>query len=406
VLFRSRNLAILSHGTTPLLGDQNLELSDATPGKPSQREDLRTPNPLATPRSMPFSITSPRGPVTPGTPASSSVYGRTPVRDAMTINNQDYIAAMAASEAQRVNAIRSALRDGFTKLPKPQFEYGTELPPDEDVDMADDTENPNPSNEDAEDVARRRQEERIRREQAALKARSQVLQRNLPRPRVVNKQQSALPGQLTALQQADELIKAEMQALIAWDAFQHPVPGSGGRVGSTAAPPKIPKEELVAAVALIEQELKATVNPKDEDVEKAWLDTIDEFVFVPSQKRYARHSAISRPQHVTAVQQSFELIRSQMVNDTKRAVKLEQRLQLLTGGYQNIATQTVSDIDNLHIQLDQAYLEFACFSALADQEAISAQRRLSEATSRVQALRKEEKELQKTYATLRVTLDV
>ncbi len=135
LLNEARNLAILSSGATPLKGDHNETLADVSKdSRPSQRDDLRTPNPLATPRSMPFSVTSPRGPVTPGTPASgiSGAYGRTPVRDAMTINNPDYMAAMAASEAQRANAIRDALRDGFSKLPKPQFEYGAELPADAD----------------------------------------------------------------------------------------------------------------------------------------------------------------------------------------------------------------------------------------------------------------------------------
>eukprot|EP00301_Raphidiophrys_heterophryoidea_P018559 c3558_g1_i1.p1 GENE.c3558_g1_i1~~c3558_g1_i1.p1 ORF type:complete len:787 (+),score=191.98 c3558_g1_i1:63-2423(+) len=407
LLNEARNLAILSQGATPLQGDHNVDLKDtqANGARPSQRDDLRTPNPLASPRSMPFSITSPRGPVTPGTPASGA-YGRTPVRDAMTINNPDYMAAVAASEAQRVNAIRAALKDGFTKLPKPQFEYGAELPA-EDAQFDDDSDSTQmPVKEDAEDAARRKLEERRRREETMLKARSQVLQRDLPRPRMVNKQQPPSTGQPTASQQADELVKAEMQSLLMWDAFQFPVPGGGSRNTSAVSPAKIPKSELDAAADLIEQEMSASTQPNSDVFEKAWLDTIDEFVFVPSQKRYARVSAISRQHHVAAVQQTFELLRTQMVNDTKRAVKLEQKLDKLTDGYKKLATKTLAEIDYLHVQLDQATLELACFSALTEQESISAQRRLAEVTGRVKALRDEEIELQKIYATLRVTLGI
>jgi pre-mRNA-splicing factor CDC5/CEF1 len=130
LLNEARNLAILSSGATPLMGDQNLPLAPTTftGGVTPKQLDIRTPNPLATPSRI-AAMTTPRGMMTPGTPAS--IVGRTPVRDAMGINSSDSIDHFS-SERQQALAIREQVRAGLASLPQPVNEYGAEMPADED----------------------------------------------------------------------------------------------------------------------------------------------------------------------------------------------------------------------------------------------------------------------------------
>jgi pre-mRNA-splicing factor CDC5/CEF1 len=93
-----------------------------------------------------------------------------------------------------------------------------------------------------------------------------------------------------------------------------------------------------------------------------------------------------------------------MVADTKTAMKLEKRLKITTGGYQQITTKLLTRSEELYTQLDQAQLELRCFSALATQEGISIQRRTEELTSLVRTVRDKETDLQRQYANLRMQL--
>eukprot|EP00299_Pterocystis_sp_00344_P018489 c9227_g1_i1.p1 GENE.c9227_g1_i1~~c9227_g1_i1.p1 ORF type:complete len:776 (+),score=222.31 c9227_g1_i1:157-2484(+) len=393
LLNEARNLVALSNTTTPLEGDVNVPLapSDFTSTTPRPSTAVtQTPNPLLTPRGTQQGMATPRGFMTPGTPAS--MVGRTPVRDVMGINPSG---EMAEQERAQAIAIRNRLRQGLASLPTPQNEYGVEIP----EDMLDDPEDEQGLEEDAEEIEKRRKARKFEMEQKELKKRSQVLQRNLPRPRVVNSQPPPQSSDRTLLQQADDLIRTEANLLIMSDAYRYPVPGGPKNVRPVAAP-EVPENEIAAAQAMISAELDSHSYPSEEEFEKIWNETIDEFIFVPAQKRYVRISAVSRPDRLAAQQQVFELIRTQMVNDTKRAMKLENKLKILTGGYQHLATKHLAQAEEQYTTLDQSRLELSCFSSLAAQEAVSMQRRKQELTEWVQKVRDRENELQKEYAKL------
>eukprot|EP00298_Acanthocystis_sp_HF-20_P012865 c20098_g1_i1.p1 GENE.c20098_g1_i1~~c20098_g1_i1.p1 ORF type:complete len:785 (+),score=399.26 c20098_g1_i1:76-2430(+) len=392
----ARNLAILNQGATPLKGDENVPLtpSNFSTSLP-KHEPIRTPNPLATPQSQmygangtPFSKAS----MTPGTPAS--IAGKTPVRDMMNINDP------ATSDIySRGSSVKSALRDALSRLPAPQYEYDTELPSQIDDEEMEETR----MEEDAEEKLKRAEQDRKKKEEEMMKQRSMTLQKNLPRPKVVNKQPD-VQGKRTNEQQVEDLIKMEVQQLLLFDAYKYPVVGTQNSKKNVVVLEKFNENEIAAAQNMIANELINYTSLFQEsgkqEFQKAWEDTIDEFMFVPSQKRYARTSAISRPDHVAALQQQFELIRNQMVSLTNTAMKLEKKLKITTGGYQSINEKFLNEVDDLHAQIDQANLELHCFNALSKQEEISIQRRLGALSQAVSQLKEEEKQLQTKYSQL------
>ncbi len=104
---------------------------------------------------------------------AASQYGKTPIRDELGLNDPDNLAIGSSKQAERARQARmnSELRSGLANLPKPQNEYEIRVPEAEeegDEDMAE------PMEEDAADVAARRQALQKAREEAELRKRSQV----------------------------------------------------------------------------------------------------------------------------------------------------------------------------------------------------------------------------------------
>ena len=104
---------------------------------------------------------------------AASQYGKTPIRDELGLNDPDNLAIGSSKQAERSRQARmnSELRSGLANLPKPQNEYEIRVPEAEeegDEDMAESME------EDAADVAARKQALQKAREEAELRKRSQV----------------------------------------------------------------------------------------------------------------------------------------------------------------------------------------------------------------------------------------
>ena len=271
ILMEAQNLARLNAMETPLMGGENPQLhpsdfSGVTPRAPVNA----TPNPLllaATPMlngggstpSMALTSTGRRPSAAiagvSSTPSSSSAFDatpgrgsdaggpgstpmRTPMRDALGLNDLDslVVAGGRRAQQQRQAALRSDLRAGLSTLPAPQNEYQIEMPelPDDDAGEGGDRE------EDAADakVRRQREEEAERLEEERRKSRA--LQRQLPRPVSVElvaplARSGAEREKLSMRERADEMLALELVAMLEHDAAKYPIPTGKDKVDKKAA---------------------------------------------------------------------------------------------------------------------------------------------------------------------------
>ena len=234
IMMEAENLARLRESQTPLLGGENPELhpSDFS-GVTPRKKEIQTPNPMLTPSATPGGVgLTPRSGMTPARDAYS--FGMTPkgtpIRDELRINEDMDAHDSAKLESQRQADLRRNLSLGLGNLPQPKNEYQVVMQP-----IPEDKEEPEETiEEDMSDrIARERAEEEAR-QQALLRKRSKVLQRELPRPptaslelirnslmRADGDKSSFVPP--TPIEQADEMIRKELLALLEHDNAKYPI---------------------------------------------------------------------------------------------------------------------------------------------------------------------------------------
>ncbi|XP_052113012.1 cell division cycle 5-like protein isoform X2 [Arachis duranensis] len=232
VMMEAENLARLRESQTPLLGGENPELhpSDFT-GVTPKRKEVQTPNPMLTPSATPgVAGLTPRIGMTPARDGYASMTPKgTPLRDELHINEDVDMHERAKLELQRAE-IRRSLRSGLGSLPQPKNEYQIVMQP-----IPEDAEEPEEKiEEDMSDRIAREMAEEEARQQALLRKRSKVLQRELPRPpaaslelirnsviRADGDKSSFVPP--TSIEQADEMIRRELLALLEHDNAKYPL---------------------------------------------------------------------------------------------------------------------------------------------------------------------------------------
>src|SRR5579862_9433966 len=168
----ARNLRALTQTQSSLLGGENTPLHESGGTGFSAlptRDVVATPNPLATPLRGPNGMSAPRPGATPL---------RTP-RDTLSLNE-----AYGAIDEEKI--AKQKVRLGLASLPKPKNDFELVLPDEEEEEEEEEPMEIELSKEDAEERDRRIKaaEEAERIEQ--LNRRSQVLKRNLPRPKRID----------------------------------------------------------------------------------------------------------------------------------------------------------------------------------------------------------------------------
>ncbi|XP_043491814.1 cell division cycle 5-like protein, partial [Polistes fuscatus] len=225
ILQEAQNVMALTHVDTPLKGGLNTPLNNSDfSGVVPVTNAIATPNTiLATP------FRSQRSEGTPlnsfNTPASSRLQNGvlgTPIRDKLSINPDDGISGSETPVIQK--QAKEQLRAGLIALPTPRNDYEIVVPDDETIDENTST----PANdivEDQADIDVRQQQELLEQKKRELARRSQVIQRDLPRPIDVNMNilRPFMDTSLTDMQRAEELIKREMITMMQYDALQNPI---------------------------------------------------------------------------------------------------------------------------------------------------------------------------------------
>lgn len=255
-----RNIRALNDTQSALLGGENTPLhqgagSTGFEGIAPRKQVMATPNPLATPlRNGGANDTAP---------------GQTPMRtprDTFALNQEDGMSITGATPRDirnREMAMRNQLRAGLAALPKPKdTEWEFEIPDEQTETVAAD----DAMEEDAADRDRRERERREAAEALERRRRTQVMQRGLPRPVVVDltdlmKRAKAIDDPAAAL------IAVETAALMAHDAIKFPLSGSQVK-GKPSPLAQIDDSSLADARLRILSETKPL--PSFEDIQAAF----------------------------------------------------------------------------------------------------------------------------------------
>ncbi|XP_046987695.1 cell division cycle 5-like protein [Schistocerca americana] len=437
VLQEAQNMMALTHVDTPLKGGLNTPLhSSDFSGITPQREVVQTPNTvLATPfRSQRSDVHTP-GSVTGGfnTPRSevallgSSRTNPTPVRDKLSINPEDGLDVGDTPQAFRdyQRQLKEQLRQSLGSLPAPRNDYEIVVPEEEEHEVAPEATN---SIEDQADVDARYAAELQAKREEEMRARSQAVQRDLPRPQEINTAVLRPPHTdppLTELQKAEELIKSEMITMLHYDAVYSPVTSQQeakkrGQIMTQAQHlayleqhpySNYSQDQVAQAREILKREMEVVKQGMGhgelslESYTQVWEECLAQVLFLPTQNRYTRANLASKKDRLESLEKRLEQNRGHMTREAKRAAKMEKKLKILTGGYQSRAQALIKQLHDLYDQMEQSYLELSTFKFLQQQEMAAIPRRLESLTEDVNRQTEREKALQKKYGELQETLE-
>lgn len=434
------NLMALTYTETPLKGGANTTLVNPDfSGVLPQSKALATPNlVLATP----FKTSRDQAPGTPGgslgflTPSagalvplagpreSSSSSGPTSVRDKLHINAEEDASVLGTPlEVKNYQRqVKSSLREGLAGLPAPRNDFEIVVPEQEESEGTVEVEG-GATVEDQSDIDMRLVVELQKQRAAELRKRSQVIQRELPRPLDINTsilRPSADTQNLNEVQSAEEAVKAEMITMLHFDLLKNPTPNTPALKRTTTVGPanylhdhpyeEFTAEDLERARALLDIEMGVVKRGMGhgelalESYSQVWEECLEQVLYLPSQNRYTRANLASKRDRLESAEFSLEQNRKFMAREAKRCGKIEKKLKILTGGYQAKAQALIKQLQETFEQIEQSHLALSTFRFLAQQEETAIPRRMESLSEDVARQTEREKQLQLRFAALKDTM--
>ncbi|KAL7760145.1 hypothetical protein ACKLNR_010235 [Fusarium oxysporum f. sp. zingiberi] len=377
-----RNIRALNDTNSVLLGGENTPLHEGAAstgfdGIAPRKQTISTPNPMAT----------------PGRPGQTPM--RTP-RDTLSLNQDGGMSMVSATPRDirmRDMALRTQLKSGLASLPKPKdTEWEFDIPEEEKESMQVDE----MTEEDAAERDRRARERQAAEEALEFRRRTQVMQKNLPRP--VHIDLPSLLKQATSIPDvAESLIAKESANLMANDAMKYPVPG--GEVSGAPKPlQQIDDDALAEARLLILSETKTL--PKFEDIQTAF-------------EARASSSLLlglgcyndDEEEQGAVMKVAFDAVQDSIMASAEAGAKLEKKLSLHLGGYQKRQKMLRDKMGDASEALEKARVALAGFKTLAISEDVAIERRLSALREEVGFINRREREAQESYRNAKEELD-
>ncbi|KAF8421265.1 pre-mRNA splicing factor component-domain-containing protein [Tirmania nivea] len=389
-----RNIRALTETQSSLLGGENTPLhttgTTGFDGIAPRKTTIATPNPLATPF---------RGGGGPGaTPMMAATPMRTP-RDTLAINNNggmsEFVGITPRDQKLKEQSLKQQLRAGFASLPKPA-EIDFELP-DEDADTAFAQGDGNREMDGGieEDAAIRDERERKRREaeeEKEWKRRTQVVQRGLPRPSIIDvmKMLEIPPGDDEVMR----MVNQEAAALVVSDALRFPV--KGGKVSNAAAARRVEKmdDEILARAR---REILLSVPPEaismfSETFSAEWQ-RVHGNNLLPGLSTYDDADAAD----AAGKENLLESVHGKLLTDAEAANKLEKKLQLHFGGYMTREKLLVGKLADATMAVWGTRRDLHVFRTLQVHEEGGARSRLERLAAEAGYVEKREAEAQELY---------
>ncbi|KAI1408890.1 pre-mRNA splicing factor component-domain-containing protein [Hypoxylon sp. FL1857] len=391
-----RNIRALTENQSALLGGENADLQVGTgstgfEGAAPRQQVMSTPNPLATPLRASMNGVG----ATPRRPGQTPL--RTP-RDNFALNAGDggemsMVGGAANDIRLRDLSMKHQLKQGLASLPKPkETEWELEIPEDQQEAMVTDEQE-----EDAEVRDQRERAIREAQEQLERKRRTQVMQKELPRPESVNL--GALLQQASAISDPIEAqIAKEAALLIANDSVKFPVSGSKPNVEPIRLQ-QIDDASLAEARLQILMEVKD--KPKSEEIQATWEREGSNALLLG----LGCYEDDDEEEQVAAMKAAFEAVHESTMTTVEKCAKLEKKLTLHLGGYQQRAKTLRSKMGEAYEAFEKAKFALSAFRTLAISEDIAARSRLEALREEVGYVSRREREAQEAYRQTKEELD-
>ena len=385
-----RNIRALTETQSSLLGGENTPLHEGSAstgfdGITPRRQNLVTPNPMATP----FRQAGPDG--VGATPINGSGPGATPMRtprDSFAINEHGqpvFTSGTPRDMKLRENSTRQQLRAKLSSLPKPkETEWELEEMPSETAEPTVGTEM---SQEDAAEIDRRNEEIRKAAAEAEFRRQSQVYQRSLPRPKTVDIDH-LLESVSSVTDPIEGMIAREAALLIANDARKFPLK-EGQVKGSAPKLGKLSDDYVAKAREAIEKEY----NPGDlQKYNEDFVQSLEEISAANTLPDYFT-SETTAEEYAAA----FSLVQDELMSTAEQGNKLEKKLALHLGGYQARAKTLRAKITEAAEALEKARISNDTFQTLQINEEAALGRRLEGLREEVGFVSKREREAQEDF---------
>lgn len=371
-----RNIRALNETQSSLLGGENTPLHEGAAstgfdGIAPRRNDMVTPNPMATPRQA----------------NGANGVAATPFRDNYALNAGDQQALFPQTPAevrQASQLSKAALRAKLASLPKPKAtSWELEELPSETAE----TTAPAVTQEDQEEIDRRAAEAQEAARSAEFKRQSTPYQRSLPRPRVVDYASLAQ----SAAQHIDPiraLIATETALLMANDARKHPLPGSSV-AGNPPSLPNLPDTLMAKARAELASEISADEQQSYHDALSSYFSDLDEHNELPN--------ALPPFTPAIAYHRPFEAVNESLHALAEQDAKKEALLKKLHTGYMVRQKTLRKKIEERWDEIQAKRLELECFTNLKIGEEGALTTRLEALREEVAGVSKREREGQEEY---------
>ncbi|KAF9887035.1 CDC5 cell division cycle 5-like protein [Aspergillus nanangensis] len=395
-----KNIRALTETQSSLLGGENTPLheggsSTGFEGIAPRRQQIVTPNPMATPfrQANGVGATPMHGGIGPGaTPL------RTP-RDHFALNQMEGGGQLVGATPKDIKIheklARQGIRGKLAALPKPkETEWELEELPSETAEPIAAAEY---SEEDAAERDRREREAREKAAQAELKRQSQVYQRALPRPSVLDI--DALMERASHVTDPIRgVIAKETALLIAYDARKFPLPGA--KVEGKARKLEQFEDGLMnAARAAIAAEAASSAEKSEwqEGFDTQW--STAHASSLPGLSSYADDDEDDVYQQEQRMIGAFDNVQASLIATAEKGNKLEKKLALHYGGYQNRAKMLRTKIIEANSVLEKSSDDLNAFRNLQIAEESALSRRLEKLRDDVTFVMRREREAQEVYRT-------
>lgn len=404
-----RNIRALTETQSSLLGGENTSLheggsSTGFDGIAPRQQQIVTPNPMATPfrQANGVGATPVGGEAGPGaTPL------RTP-RDHFALNQESggqLIGATPKDLKIHEKSVRTDIHSKLAALPKPkETEWELEELPSEQTEPSATTKLI--MEEDAAERDRKEAEARQKAAQAELKRQSQVYQRALPRPSALDID-SVMQRASQVTDPIEGQIAKEAALLIAHDARKFPVPGA--KVEGKAKKVERLDDGLVeSARAAIAAEVASS--QQQEQQQKEWQENFENSWSsshantLPGLSNYTddEEDVFGQEQHMIG---TFDNVQVSLLATAERGNKLEKKLALHFGGYQNRAKMLRSKVIEANTALNKSKNDLGSFHTLQVSEESALTGRLEKLRDDVAFVLRREREAQEIFKSRKDELD-
>ncbi|KAF2030151.1 hypothetical protein EK21DRAFT_66239 [Setomelanomma holmii] len=394
-----RNARLRTETQSVLLGGDNPHLvGDEAPtslSAPSSRHQIITPNPLATP----FRQTNGGAGATPMRQAPGATPMRTP-RDTLRLNEEDGAMQLVGQTPRdiklREDAKKQDLKSRLAALPKPkETSWEFELPEEQADQMEVEI-----SEEDAAERDRRAREQRQALERAEFARQTQVVQRFLPRPSLVDID-TMLKRALDLSDLVEREVETEMVLLIANDVQKF---GSGQVTGTLRPVERMSDESLRAAKMEMALELAMTSEKEKKafhaEFGTAWTN-LHSSAFLPGLAGYEEDEI---DEHQLLVE-AFDNAQEKIIESAEAANKIEKKLNTHHAGYIKRAALLRTKITDAFAALEKAKVELDSARTMQFSEQSAISRRLESLRDEVSFVSKREREAQELYRSRKDELD-